>query len=83
MRGREGEDAPVTWHALELVHSAFVELESGADDEVAQCAGDEDFAWPGQVADACANVYRDAADVVAAEFAFAAVESRSNFKAER
>src|SRR5262249_2043262 len=52
----ECEEAPFSWDTTQFVRSAFVELESGADDEVSQGSGDEDLARPGEVADACADV---------------------------
>jgi hypothetical protein len=35
-----GEEAPLARHTFQFAYSAFVEFESGTDDEVAQCPGD-------------------------------------------
>jgi precorrin-3B synthase len=81
--GRDGEEVPLAGYALELVSPAIVELEPRSDHEVAQRAGDEHVVRPGQCAHTCPDMYRDPADVVAADLALAGVQPGAHLDAER
>jgi hypothetical protein len=60
----DGEDPPRAGHAFEVVFAAVGQRLAGADAEVADRAADEHLARSGEAADPCADVDREAADVV-------------------
>ena len=70
----DGEEAPLAGGALQGVRAAVVELEAGADDQLAHGAGDEQLAGVGQGADPGADVDRHPADVVADQLDLAGVD---------
>ena len=77
-----GEEVPLAGDALELVLAAIVELEAGADDEVLDRARDEDLAGAGERRDPCADVDREAGDVVRLDLDLADVEPGPDLEPE-
>ena len=61
----DNEQAPFTWHALEVVCTAIDELEVGAGDQVLDGAGDQYLIRRGGRCDAGTDMHRDTADIVA------------------
>lgn len=61
---------------------AILKIDSGARNEVLHRPGDQHAARLGFRHDACTGMDRDAADIVAHQFAFAGVHSRTHFNPE-
>src|ERR1700674_5322843 len=82
-RGRScrAEQAPFARHALERMHSAFHEADAGTGDEVLDRAGNENLARLRVCRDACPDIDRDAADVVA-ELDLSGVQAGTDLDAE-
>jgi len=77
--GLDGEDAPGSGNAFEVVFAAACQGLSGADTEIADGAADEYLARSGEAADARADVDGDTADVAVGEqFALAGVHTRTD-----
>src|SRR2546425_1640280 len=69
-----GEQPPLTWHALQRGGAPGLERDSRARDEVAHRARHEDLAAGGLVSHTSADVYGEAADVVATHLTLARVQ---------
>jgi hypothetical protein len=70
-------ELPAVGDAFEFVFSSVGETQTSAGYEVFHGAGHEHFGWTREGGDAGSHVYRDPAEVVAAHFTFAGVQSRS------
>src|SRR3954470_24884074 len=80
---RDGEQLPVAGHPLQLMCAAVLEFQSRSDHQVAQRARHQHLLRSRQGSDPCADVDRDAADIVAANFTLAGVQSGTHLDAER
>ena len=69
------EEPPAAFDATQLVFAALVELEPGADDEVADGARDEHFARAGEGTDASTDVDGEPAHVAAAQLDLTGVQA--------
>ena len=78
-----GEQRPVAGDALEDLSAAVYELDAGPCDEVPHCRGGEYLASLREGADTGADVYRQAREVVTADFAFADVDSGADLYPKR
>jgi len=82
LSGAHGEEAPLARNSFQLVHPALLKIDSGTRHEVLHGPGDKHTARLGFRHDARTRVDRDAADVVAHQFAFAGMHSRAHFNTE-
>src|SRR6266705_425822 len=78
-----GEQLPLTWHALQRGGAPGLERDPRARDEVAHRARHEDLAAGGLVSHTSADVYGEAADVVATHLTLARVQPGAHVEAER
>jgi hypothetical protein len=75
--GRDREQLPSTRHALEVVHAALGEADSGAEHKVFDRPRDEHLACLRGVTDARRDMNGDPGEVIANQLAFAGVKTSS------
>lgn len=82
-RRRDGHvDLPFTGYTLECVGPGELECEFRAGDRIHHGPRREDLPGTGEPGDACADVYRDAPEVITSHLALSGVNTRSDLEAE-
>ncbi len=76
------QELPAAGHATQLDAAAILEARARADHQVPDCAVDKDFAHPGLTEDPRRDVYGDAPDVGAQQFALAGVDAGADLDAQ-
>ena len=80
--GARREESPLAGNSFELVDTLILKINSGPRHEIFNGSGDKHTPGLGLRHDARAGVHRDAANIVAHQFAFASVHSRAYVDAE-
>src|SRR5206468_5005206 len=78
----DGEEAPGSGDALQLLGSTVLELEAGAGHKVPDRAGDQDLTGPCLRGHPGTDMDRDAGELVAEHLALARVQARSELQAD-
>src|SRR5205807_717585 len=78
----DGEQLPFAGNSLKRLRAAEAERDVGADDEVANCAGDEHLAGLCEVGDPSADMDGHAREVIAGELALAGVKAGADVEVE-
>ncbi len=79
---RDGKEVPVARHSLQWLHTAIIERESGAGDEILDRARNQHLARVSPSRHAGADVHGDAAVFVSHHFALARMKSGAHVDAE-
>ena len=78
----DGQELPGAGHATQLDGAATYEADPRADDQVADGAGDEDFAGAGVAEDPRRDMYGDSSDVVVQQLTLARMDGSANIDAQ-